>query len=220
MTEIVEDWEDCAEVILLRAIRQGKRVLGLVAAQPSTQVLVCARAVAQIAAQSGYHCILADFTSQAGADLNSEEIAAFEISSEHHRKPYTLLRVTCSESSRYDWNNSEWVSAKVEELAGNYHLVVLRLPSLLNRRSVEVNPLSLLQTCDQIYVVWERDAVLRSAVKQTVSKVKGLGSKIEGIILMEGSITEAERAARFYRRVFWFKPSWGRFLERWMLDNQ
>ncbi len=216
---IMESWLRPVEQIVLPALENKIRVLGITGPHPGAGVSTLCAAAAETLARSGAKVLLIDFSTRVspaevpGAWVPGEAGAQTHI--RRHPTGFDQLAAVATPDTRFLFNNGKRLRRTLFEDLADYTVIVADLPPLLDDGSEHVNPLAVALACDQVLMVCANGRTPRAAAGAAAEAARAAGVRLTGVIWNDfGTPTMGRDMARSARRVFSYFPPLARFLEQ------
>ncbi len=210
-------WMRAVEQLVVPALENKVRVLGLTAPHIGAGVSSLASAAAESIARSGTRVLCVDF-SQPVANVGGEwapgdGTAPSRI--EADPAGFDRLTAVASAESRYTFNNGKRLRRTLFDELSEYTVIVVDLPALIETETDSINPLAVALACDQVLMVCARDRTTRPQITDAAHRARQAGVKLGGIVWNDFSTPSLGMdIAGSVRRRLGFFPPLAHFLER------
>ena len=182
-------WQNSIEQIMLAAVGQQERVLGLTSLRPGAGVSLVCHHIARTAAAGEYKTLLFDISEPQTRDTpvrtwrpGHERIGNL-ITPTVGR--YDYLKVRTDEATRPLFCNPTRLRSVYRTEFEQYALVVVDLPPLLEPSELGPNPVAAAGSCDQVLLVCAVGRDTRSELAEAISLVGGAGGRLSGLVSNE-----------------------------------
>lgn len=212
------------EQVLLWCQSRNKTIIGLTAAHSGAGVTTSARALASVAAQSGYHTLLLDLskTILTQTDNGNWKHGSTTGLAGLVERPleFDVLSLNITLQERFRFNRPNWIRETLRNEVGLYEFVVVDLPPVLDGSNMAVNPAAAATACDGLLLVCEVNRTLRREMRAAVEILAAAGHAPDGIVINTWHATslaiDLSRRLESVRRI---APGFVARLQAWMLRS-
>ena len=182
-------WQNSIEQIMLAAVGQQERILGLTSLRPGAGVSLVCHYIARTAAAGEFKTLLLDISEPQTRDApvrswrpGYDGISNL-ITSTVGR--YDYLKVRTDEATRPLFSNPARLRSVYRTEFEQYALVIVDLPPLLEPTELGPNAVAAAGSCDQVLLVCAVGRDRRSELAEAISLVGGAGGRLAGLVSNE-----------------------------------
>lgn len=218
---MIQSWLQSVEQLMLSAIDNKARVVGIVSPEAHSGAATICRMLATCHASAGSKALLVDLTTDVTAGMPAwtpgpEAAGAVEA----HPDGYATLTARASPVTRSLFNKVDSLRLMFDDSLAAYDAIVVDLPPLLDTPRDKINPLAAARACDAVIMVCLTDHLTQQRLEAATTMLSAAGVNLAGVVLDDHLSPPLGAAmARDCLRLSRYVPGVGPWLQRKLLGS-
>jgi Mrp family chromosome partitioning ATPase len=210
-------WQNSAEQIMLAAIDNKARVVGIVSPDRQAGVSTLCRQLAEAYAASGARTLLIDLAERSPARGAPKWRPGFDaaMATTATGHGFDLLVAQFTSESRALFSNVTTFRGLLDDNLASYEAIVIDLPALGGSDHDSINPVAAARACDAVLLLCLTGKVTQDQLMAAVREMQGAGVPLAGTVLNDRyAPTLGVAMATNRRRLSRLVPGLNRWVER------